>query len=568
MSRCCGRNLTAQSSLVQGIPEESRPADPALIAPDPDRRPANAAVVSAALARLLTRAPEEPFAPAGLVGRAQELERLRKALTQAWTGAARTVVVAGEPGIGKTTLLDALATEAGRRGGVAVWGRGEPEGRAYSVWRPVVRALTQLVAGDPDPVLGPLLGEAGTGGEEQRMRLYDAVADLLATAAADSPLLVVLDDLHWADASSLRLLAHVASAEPAARLLLAGSYTASEMVEAPALPEILDEIEGDPRAERMELSGLGAEAVRALLPSDSAVPESILRAVHSRTAGNPFYVAELVRLMVTEGQLGTDTGSLVPARVRDVVRRRVERLGPEVCAVLEVGAVAGRFTIADLVRAAGVSRAAVAAAVDRGTSAGLVTAASQAPGHFAFAHGIVRDAVREALPEQRRGTMHEAVASRADRAPRRGRRRRGGADRPPRARRRACRRRSAARLGGGARGRARGGVRARPRRGRRALRGGARGARARRRGARRGAPRDAAGPGRGDVRRRRHRGRAPALLAGRGGRSPRRRRRRARPGRARVLAGAAVRRGRQRERDAAEPGARAAPGPTARCARG
>jgi hypothetical protein len=161
----------------------------------------------------------------------------------------------------------------------------------------------------------------------------------------------------------------------------------------------------------MELSGLGAEAVRALLPTDSAVPESILKAVHSRTAGNPFYVAELVRLMATEGQLGTDTGTLVPARVRDVVRRRVERLGPEVCAVLEVGAVAGRFTIADLVRAAGVSRAAVAAAVDRGTSAGLVTAASHAPGHFAFAHGIVRDAVRDALPEQRRGTLHEAVAS-------------------------------------------------------------------------------------------------------------------------------------------------------------
>ncbi len=113
-------------------------------------------------------------------------------------------------------------------------------------------------------------------------------------------------------------------------------------------------------------------------------------------------MAELVRLL----EAGDDG---VPTRVREVVRRRVERLGEEACAVLEVGAVAGRFTIPDLVRAAGVSRAAAAAALDRGTAAGLVR--SPAPGQFAFAHGLVRDAVREALPEARRGALHEAVAS-------------------------------------------------------------------------------------------------------------------------------------------------------------
>ena len=314
-------------ACVPGIPEELDRLILQLLAPDPADRPADAAVVSAALARLLTRAPEEPFAPAGLVGRAPELERLRKALTQAWTGAARTVVVAGEPGIGKTTLLDALATEAGRRGGVAVWGRGEPEGRAYGVWRPVVRALAQLVAGERRPRARP----AARRGRRPAARSSGCGSTTRSPTCSrprrpSSPLLVVLDDLHWADASSLRLLAHVASAEPAARLLLAGSYTASELAEARA-PGVLDEIEGDPRAERMELAGLGAEAVRALLPSDAAVPEAILQAVHARTAGNPFYVAELVRLLATEGRLGDDSGTLVPARVREVVRRRVERLG-------------------------------------------------------------------------------------------------------------------------------------------------------------------------------------------------------------------------------------------------
>ena len=148
--------------------------------------------------------------------------------------------------------------------------------------------------------------------------------------------------------------------------------------------------------------------MRALLPAEAALPTA--EAVHRRTRGNPFYVAELVRLLATEGRHEDRAPTLVPARVREVVRRRVERLGDEACAVLEVGAVAGRFTIADLVRAAGVSRAVAAAAVDRGTAAGL-DRRRPGPGHFAFAHGIVRDAVREALPEARRGALHEAVAA-------------------------------------------------------------------------------------------------------------------------------------------------------------
>ena len=94
--------------------------------------------MSAALARL-SRAGEQVVAPVGVVGRGPELERLRASLVQAWSGAVRTVLVSGEPGIGKTTVLDALATEADRRGGVAVSGRGEAEGRAYGVWRPIVR---------------------------------------------------------------------------------------------------------------------------------------------------------------------------------------------------------------------------------------------------------------------------------------------------------------------------------------------------------------------------------------------------------------------------------------------
>src|SRR5206468_3212243 len=102
--------------------------------------------------------------------------------------------VAGEPGIGKSTLLDALAAEAQRRGGRALWGRAEPGGRAYGVWRAIVRALAPPDPGPMRTLLGAPQPGAVVGGEEERLRLFDAVADLFATAAAERPLLIVLDD--------------------------------------------------------------------------------------------------------------------------------------------------------------------------------------------------------------------------------------------------------------------------------------------------------------------------------------------------------------------------------------
>ncbi len=281
-----------------------------------------------------------------------------------------------------------------------------------------------------------------------------------------------------------------------------------------------------------------------------------------RTRGNPFYVAELVRLMAAEGRLGTDTGTLVPARVRDVVRRRVERLGPEVVRACSRSAPSpGGFTIADLVRAAGVSRAAVAAARRSrdGGRAGHRRPASA--GHFDFAHGIVRDAVRDALPEQRRGALHEAVAAALTV------RRDAGADV------------AAAQIAHHALAAARAGADPQPAweaaleaareaeaalghaeaaahyaEALEALALGAEAPAAR-------APRDAARARRGDVRRGRHRGRAPALLAGRGAppaATATRRRSPTPPSASRRCSPTAL--VDQRERHAAQPGARAAAG--------
>ncbi len=121
----------------------------ALLAERPEDRPGGAAEVAAALERMIAPAHGRwSEAPPGFVGRSAELARLRAALDAAWAGATRSVAVAGEPGIGKSTLLDALAAEAQRRGGRALWGRAQPDSRAYGVWREVVRTLAP---GDPSP---------------------------------------------------------------------------------------------------------------------------------------------------------------------------------------------------------------------------------------------------------------------------------------------------------------------------------------------------------------------------------------------------------------------------------
>ena len=378
-------------------PRGAGPADPRA-----GRRPTRPtgrrtrASVARELDRLIARPAEEVLAPAGVVGRGPELERLRKALTQAWGGAARTVVIAGEPGIGKTTLLDALANDASNRGGVAVRGRGEPEGRAVQRLAPGrARARAASSAGEPDPALGPLLGAAaGAGGEEQRLQLYDAVADLLAAAAADAPLLVVLDDLHWADASSLRLLAHVvAPSRPRACCWPAPTRRARSRS-----PRCCARSRATRGWSGSSSPGSAPDAVRALLPAEAAPPTAeLVPPAHARQP-------------VLRGR----AGAAAVGRRAPTTRRRARRWFPRGCARSCAGASSGSATRpARCSRSArspgasrsptscapaGVARAVAAAALDRGAR-GRAGRRGE-PGHFAFAHGIVRDAVREALPER------------------------------------------------------------------------------------------------------------------------------------------------------------------------
>ena len=406
----------------------------ALLAKRAADRPEHAGEVRDALDRL-GGAPSVPVVPVAadrdpLIGRDAELASLRRALDAARAGSARVVAIAGEPGIGKTRIVDEAAAEAGAHGAAVVRGRAEEESRAYGPWRAALRPLVAAASGLPARVLGdvrrltgdgrpPAEAQAGAApprdAEEERLRLFDAVAELVRSAASERPLFIALEDLHAVDRSSLLLLGHLLQAAPDAQLLVVLTYRSAELSPGHALGNLLDDIERDRRLSRVPLSGLPEAAVARFFPPEATVASHALHELHERTAGNPFFLRELVRLLAERGELSGDGATLpvvVPDRVREVVGRRLEPLMPATREVLAIAGVVGRpFTIAGVARIGGLGRESVAQAMQPALSGRLLEARADAPGRFGFAHAIVRDAVYDELAPALRARLHASVAA-------------------------------------------------------------------------------------------------------------------------------------------------------------
>ena len=401
-----------------------------LLAKRPEDRPAQADLVRDALDRL-GGAPSIPVAAVAadrepLVGRDAELAGLGAALERAAGGSAVAVAVAGDPGIGKTRLVDEAAAEAGARGAAVVRGRAGEESRAYGPWRGALRPLVAAASGLSAPVLDelrrltgdgrvPELAAGSPGGEEARLRMFDAVVELIRATARERVLFVALEDLHAADRSSLALLRHVMAAVPDARLVVVLTYRAADVPAGHPLATVLDALERDRRLTRVTLQGLPEAAVARFLPAGAAVAPDALRSLHERTSGNPFFLRELVRLLAERGALGGDgtvLPALVPDRVREVVGRRLEPLEPATREVLAIAGVVGTsFTIAGVARIGGLGRDTVAQALEPALAGRLVEARADAPGRFGFAHAIVRDAVYDELSPSVRGRLHASAAA-------------------------------------------------------------------------------------------------------------------------------------------------------------
>jgi DNA-binding SARP family transcriptional activator/tetratricopeptide (TPR) repeat protein len=380
------------------------------------------------------------------VGRDAELERLRRLWTEASAGGLRVVLLAGEPGVGKTRLAAELAARLHDQGATVLAGRCDEDlGVPY---QPFVEALRHVIAHTPAEDLSRRLGRyAGELGrlvpelterlpslppplrsdpETERFRLFGAVAAWLAATSAEAPLLLVLDDLQWAAKPTLLLLRHVLQSPEPMRLLAVVTYRDTELGRTPPLSELLADLRRQTRMERISLSGLAAAAVAAFLEQAAGHelgPErdELAEAIHLETEGNAFFVREVVRHLIETGGLRQQGGRWVTGRpveelgipegVRDVVGRRLTRLSETANGALAVAAVVGQeFGLAVLERAGRFDEEALVVALDEALAARLVAEVPGRASRYCFAHALVRATLYEELTGARRVILHRRVA--------------------------------------------------------------------------------------------------------------------------------------------------------------
>ena len=381
---------------------------------------------SLALPGPLRVTPSFPF-----VGRSGELAALRTLLPEAASEGGRVALLSGESGSGKSRLVRELAEEAATDGVLVLYGAcdavvGTPYGPFVSALEQLARLsesdalradlgtgggelvrllpdLPQRLGGLPEPVPGDP--------DTERHRLHAAVGDLLANVTRRQAVLLAIEDLHWADGSTLLLLRHLARAPGNARMLLLATFRDTEADMPDQLSEVLVDLRRVEGVERLGLTGLGdeevAEFVRQAAGGDlePAVGE-LAREISELTDGNPFLMIELWRARAESGAL------VSPESVRDVVSERVSRLAPSTTEVLEVAAVAGPAFNGDVVRrATGLEERSLLEALDEGARSGIVEEVPATGLAYRFTHELVRRALYDRLSAVRRAELHLQVGT-------------------------------------------------------------------------------------------------------------------------------------------------------------
>jgi class 3 adenylate cyclase len=376
------------------------------------------------------------------VGRAAERTKFTRKLQDAREGQGGLVLVAGEPGIGKTRLTEEFAESASEFGAVVL------AGRCYEgEWAPPYGPFAEAIAGytrvaEPDQLrqdLGagapsiarvvaavrerlPAIPEAAPlQPDEERVRLLDAVSQFLIAIAARTPVVVIIDDLHWADKDSIAMLRHVARSAPCHRLLLVGAYRDVEVDRAHPLSEALGALPRETRYQHLPLKGLERAEVAELLETvaDQEVPEALVSTISTETSGNPFFIREVLLHLVEEGTIfrreGRWTSNLaiteigIPEGVKQVVGRRIGRLSAAAQSLLSVAAAfTGGFRLAIAGRVAGLDEAAALDGLDDALVAQVVCVS--APETYDFTHALIRHTLYAALSPARQVRLHRQIA--------------------------------------------------------------------------------------------------------------------------------------------------------------
>ncbi len=405
--------------------------------PELDPLPAPRAAPSTAGKAAPERGPGSVF-----VGRERELALLLGALDDVVDGRGRLVAIGGEPGIGKSRLAEELASRAGERGAEVVWGRCWEAGGAPPYW-PWVQALRALVR---ERGADQLRAELGTGAAEvaglvpevheglpdlqavsaagdpqqARFRLFDSITSFLRNASRSRPLVLVFDDLNWADGDSLLLLEFVARELADVPVLLVGTYRDVELTRRHPLSQTLAGLARERLFERVLLRGLSPDDVQRFIEASYAVApdRALVGAVHDQTEGNPFFVREVVRLLVDEGALTAEgAGTLerwrarIPEGVREAIGRRLDRLSEPCNETLTVASAIGRdFTLDQLARVVELTEDELLEALEEALAARLVEELAGAAGGYQFTHALIQATLADELSRTRRARLHARIA--------------------------------------------------------------------------------------------------------------------------------------------------------------
>ncbi|MBJ7594169.1 MAG: AAA family ATPase [Candidatus Dormibacteraeota bacterium] len=373
------------------------------------------------------------------VGRAREIGLALTVLEDALAGRGRVLLVAGEPGIGKSRLADELAERARERAIQVVWGRCWEAGGAPVYW-PWVQSLRSLVRNLSADELRRQMGTGvvhiaqllleihGTVGdlpeapamdpEAARFRLFDSIAIYLTRAALARPVMLVLDDLQVADTPSLLLLRFLAGALDESRILLLATYRDTDLTPGLPLTDTLAELGREQGVRRLTLRGLTEVDVAHFISAAAGFDahESLARLVHGETEGNPLFVQEVTRLLLEEGRLteGVDElGSkiVIPRSVREVIGRRLKPLSQQSLQVLSLASVLGReFNLGALSRLAERPVNDIIAVLDEPLAAGVISDVPATAGRLRFSHALIRETIYGEIGRARRTQLHELAA--------------------------------------------------------------------------------------------------------------------------------------------------------------
>jgi hypothetical protein len=374
-----------------------------------------------------------------IIGRERELETFNAAFDRMLAGRRQLVLIAGEPGIGKTRCAEALADIAEDKGALVLWGRCHEEAGAppYWPWVQILRAYidtyslaeVRLIMGATTKDIAALIPEllepsqqtsdvtsAIEDASPARFRAFDAIRQFFQRAAQRAPLTLALEDLHLADAPSLALLEFLSEHLPRGRLLIVGTYRDTHASAKTPLMRTLGGLKRGADVERIHLSRLSLAAIGTMAQQlcSTQLSGPLVKAIHQQTDGNPLFATELIRVLIDEGD-GKTLAALpakIPAGVHETIGRRLLRLSDGCNAILCVAAILGRqFTAPEIAAIMDEDVQRILGELEPALQAAVVASTAEVPGGYQFTHALIRETIYEDLPAVERVRLHARAAA-------------------------------------------------------------------------------------------------------------------------------------------------------------